>query len=107
MLAGMWPEYIALTNAPDAWNQHRNLPNLEGFENFRFLMVVFVGCNGSGAPQEMSSKPEILVLDVVNASLNEVKEVVKKTKCATWIGATTFGVEIHDLPTWVIQVFHC
>ena len=47
-------------------------------------MVVFVGCNGSGAPQEMSSKPEILVLDVVNASLNEVKEVVKKTKCATW-----------------------
>ena len=30
---------------------------------------------------EMSSKPEILVLDVVNASLNEVKEVVKKTKC--------------------------
>lgn len=33
---------------------------------------------------ELSPKPEILVLDVVSASLTEVKEVVKQTKCASW-----------------------
>lgn len=36
------------------------------------------------AVTDLASKPEILVLDVVNASLAEVKEVVKKTKCVTW-----------------------
>jgi len=33
------------------------------------------------AVAELSPKPEILVLDVVSASLTEVKEVVKQTKC--------------------------
>eukprot|EP00438_Fugacium_kawagutii_P016024 Skav233591 [mRNA] locus=scaffold2520:567525:567734:- [translate_table: standard] len=36
------------------------------------------------AVADLATKPEILVLDVVNASLPEVKEVVKKTKCVTW-----------------------
>ena len=33
------------------------------------------------AVADLPVKPELLVLDVVNASLTEVKEVVKKTKC--------------------------
>jgi hypothetical protein len=33
---------------------------------------------------ELSPKPEILVLEVVSASLTEVKEVGKQTKCASW-----------------------